>query len=159
MLAFLKQPSSSLLARGTASASASESASASDFSRIIQLHEMKCPILDRLAYFVFQLKNNRVARSTIVDFKGRYGEPMEWAEENSIANQFTKIVSLNDMGYQFKQGIANLVTRDYNEGSLQAKIVEFVDSNPMALYLFTMCPFCRKFKDFLDKQKIPSNVV
>ncbi|KAL7456700.1 hypothetical protein ACHAXS_000389 [Conticribra weissflogii] len=73
---------------------------------------MKHPILDHLASFVFRLRNDRSARSTVVDSKGCSGKPMEWAKENSIANQFTKIVSLNEMGYQFKQRIANLVVGD-----------------------------------------------
>lgn len=37
---------------------------------------------------------------------------------------------------------------------MRAKIAEFVDSNPVALYSFTTCPFCRKAKDFLDEEKI-----
>eukprot|EP01083_Nonionella_stella_P264032 896182_1 len=56
-------------------------------SSITRLHEMKRPILDRLATFVFRLENDRVENSSVVDSKGRAGEPMEWAEENSFANQ------------------------------------------------------------------------
>ena len=36
-------------------------------------------------------------------------EPMEWAEENSFANQFSAMVSSNDIGYKFKQTVADLV--------------------------------------------------
>ena len=57
---------------------------------------MKRPILDQIATFVFKLENDRVANSSIEDDKGRNGEPMEWAEENSFANQFSEMVSSND---------------------------------------------------------------
>ena len=37
------------------------------------LYEMKRPILDRLATFVFKLENDRVANSSVEDDKGRTG--------------------------------------------------------------------------------------
>mmetsp|Transcript_14910 Transcript_14910/g.31291 ORF Transcript_14910/g.31291 Transcript_14910/m.31291 type:complete len:253 (+) Transcript_14910:297-1055(+) len=151
--AFLQQQSPTVLTGGIVPTPASE------FGTTTQLHEMKRPILDRLASFVFQLENDRIAKSTVVDSKGRSGEPMEWAEENSIANQFTKVVSSNELGYRFKQGIADLVAGEYDEGAVRAKIAGFVDSNPVALYSFTTCPFCRKAKDFLDEKKIPYTAV
>ena len=57
------------------------------------LDEMKRPILDQIATFVFKLENDRVAASSVEDDKGRNGEPMEWAEENSFANQLSEMVS------------------------------------------------------------------
>ena len=38
-----------------------------------RLYEMKRPILDRLATFVFKLENDRVANSSVEDDKGRTG--------------------------------------------------------------------------------------
>ena len=62
------------------------------------LDEMKRPILDQIATFVFKLENDRVAASSVEDDKGRNGEPMEWAEENSFANQFSEMVRLLPLG-------------------------------------------------------------
>ncbi len=79
-----------------------------------RLNEMKRPLLDRLATFVFKLENDRVANSSVEDERGRMGEPMEWADDTSFANQFSNIVSSNSIGYKFKQTVADLVAGDYD---------------------------------------------
>ncbi|KAK1745011.1 hypothetical protein QTG54_004302 [Skeletonema marinoi] len=98
-----------------------------------RLHEMKRPILDRLATFVFKLENDRVDKASVIDDRGRNGEPMEWAEENSFANKFSTIVASNDIGYRFKQSVADLVAGDYDKhqqknqsktSSLQRRAIE-----------------------------------
>jgi hypothetical protein len=33
-------------------------------------------------------------------------------------------------------------------------IQDFISNEPVAMYSFTTCPFCRKAKDFLDEQNI-----
>ena len=120
---------------------------------------MKRPILDRLATLVFKLENDRVDKSSVIDEKGRNGEPMEWAEENSFANKFSTIVASNDLGYYFKQTVANLVAGDYDEISTKQSIEDFISSSPVAMFSFTTCPFCRKAKDFLEERRIPFKVI
>lgn len=124
-----------------------------------RLHEMKRPILDRLASFVFKLENDRVANASVEDDRGRSGEPMEWAEENSFANKFSQIVSGNDVGYRFKQGVADLVAGEYDVDDRKASIRNFIDGAPVAMYSFTTCPFCRKAKDYLDSEGIPYQAI
>jgi glutaredoxin 3 len=119
-----------------------------------RLQEMKRPILDRLATFVFKLENDRVDKASVIDEKGRNGEPMEWAEENSFVNKFSTFVAANEIGYRFKQSVADLVARDYDKASTKKSIEDFIASSPVAMYSFTTCPFCRKAKDFLDDQNI-----
>lgn len=119
-----------------------------------QLSEMKRPILDQLATFLFKLENDRVEKASVIDEKGRAGEPMEWAEDNSFANKFSTIVASNDLGYRFKQAVADLVAGNYDELSTKQSIQDFISKEPVAMYSFTTCPFCRKAKDFLDEQNI-----
>lgn len=116
---------------------------------------MKRPILDRLATFVFRLENERVANASVEDDRGRSGEPMEWAEETSLANRLSIAVSANDLGYRFKQAVADLVAGEYDGAATGAGIRGFVGENPVALYSFTTCPFCRKAKDYLEARAIP----
>jgi glutaredoxin len=120
-----------------------------------QLYGMKRPILDRLASFVFKLENDRVTNASVLDEKGRSGEPMEWAEENSFANQLSQIVSNNDIGYTFKQTVADLVAGQYDREARAKSITSFIEENSVAMYSFTTCPFCRKAKDYLDENSIP----
>ncbi|KAL3765393.1 hypothetical protein ACHAWU_002311 [Discostella pseudostelligera] len=119
------------------------------------LYGMKRPILDRLASFVFKLENDRVFNASVLDEKGRSGEPMEWAEENSFANQLSQIVSNNDIGYTFKQTVADLVADQYDREARAKSITSFNEENSVAMYSFTTCPFCRKAKDYLDENSIP----
>jgi glutaredoxin len=120
-----------------------------------QLYGMKRHILDRLATFVFNLENDRVSKASVVDDKGRSGEPMKWAEDNSFANQLSKIVSNNDIGYAFKQTVADLVAGDYDREARRKSITTFIEEYPVAMYSFTTCPFCRKAKDYLAENSIP----
>lgn len=123
-------------------------------SSTICLHEMKRPILDQVASTLFRLENARVEASSVVDEKGRKGEPMEWSDSSSIANQFSEIVSSNSLGYMFKQWVADIVAGDYEEEVLASKIGAFVQENKVAMFSFSTCPFCRRAKDFLDEKGI-----
>lgn len=116
---------------------------------------MKRPILDRLATFVFRLENERVANASVEDEKGRSGEPMEWAEDSSLANRLSTAVASNDLGYRFKQAVADLVAGDYDGAATGEGIRGFLEENPVAMYSFTTCPFCRKAKDYLEERAIP----
>ena len=116
------------------------------------LSEMKRPILDQIASALFKLENKRVESSSEVDEKGRMGEPMEWSQENSAANKFSEIVASNPIGYRFKQWVADIVAGDYDEAATRSKVDEFVDSNEIAMFSFTTCPFCRRAKDALDER-------
>ena len=124
-----------------------------------RLQEMQRPILDRIATFVFKLENDRVDNASVIDEKGRKGEPMEWAEENSFANKFSTVVASNDIGYRFKQTVADLVAGDYDEASTKESIEDFISSSPIAMYSFSTCPFCRKAKDFLEDQNIAYSAI
>ena len=129
------------------------------FQHPTRLQEMKRPILDSLASFVFQLENDRVEKASVIDEKGRNGEPMEWADGNSLANKFSTLVASNELGYRFKLSVAVLVAGDYDELSTKQSIEDFISSSPVAMYSFTTCPFCRKAKDFLDDQNIAYKVI
>ena len=121
---------------------------------IISLDGMKRPILDRIASGLFNLENKRVEKSSVVDDKGRTGEPMEWSKKQSLANRFSEMIASNQIGYTFKQTVANIVAGDYDEETTQNRILDFVDSNKVVMFSFTTCPFCRGAKDYLDVKGI-----
>jgi len=116
---------------------------------------MKRPFLDQLATNLFKLEQNRVENSSVVDEKGRMGEPMEWSEKGSVANKFSELVASNDLGYMFKQFVADIVAGDnYDEEVVRRKIYDFIGDNEVAMFSFTTCPFCRGAKDLLDEKGI-----
>eukprot|EP00526_Cylindrotheca_closterium_P000246 CAMPEP_0113645032 /NCGR_PEP_ID=MMETSP0017_2-20120614/23715_1 /TAXON_ID=2856 /ORGANISM="Cylindrotheca closterium" /LENGTH=242 /DNA_ID=CAMNT_0000556703 /DNA_START=131 /DNA_END=856 /DNA_ORIENTATION=+ /assembly_acc=CAM_ASM_000147 len=145
----------------------------------IRLYGMKRPILDQVATTLFKLENDRVEASSVADDQGRMGEPMEWSESDSFANRFSQIVQNNELGYQFKQFVADIVAgQDYDHEETLKVIDEFVASTttstkqpsmfgnffsgedgsetaPVAMFSFTTCPFCRRAKDYLDAEGIP----
>jgi len=115
--------------------------------------DMKRPILDQIASTLFRLENKRVEDSSVVDDKGRVGEPMEWSEGTSAANRFSQLVSSNPIGYRFKQWVADIVAgNEYDRDAVQATIDSFVADNEIAMFSFTTCPFCRRAKDALDER-------
>jgi len=119
------------------------------------LYDMKRPILDQLATFLFRLENTRVEKSSVVDEKGRNGEPMEWSESESFANRFSTAVAENDLGYKFKQFVADIVAgNDYDVEAVSTRIDDFVAENPVAMFSFSTCPFCRRAKDLLDEKGV-----
>jgi len=125
-----------------------------------QLSDMKRPIMDQIASALFRLENQRVEDSSVVDEKGRVGEPMEWSEGTSAANKFSEFVANNPIGYQFKQWVADIVAGgDYDQGEVQKQIDEFVQENEIAMYSFTTCPFCRRAKDSLDERGLKYSVI
>lgn len=121
------------------------------------LSEMKRPILDTVASTLFKLENDRVTASSVPDSKGRIGEPMEWSEKDSFANQFSEIIASNSIGYNFKQTVANLVAGEYDKELTQQKMNDFIKlsetkkgnmmffkkESTIAMFSFTSCPFCR----------------
>jgi glutaredoxin len=123
------------------------------------LRDMKRPILDGIATFLFKLETDRVASSSVMDERGRSGEPMEWAEEDSIANRFSELISSNDIGYKFKQVVADFVAGDYDKEARLGAIRNLISDNPVAMYSFTTCPFCRKAKDYLEERSIPYKAI
>ncbi len=119
------------------------------------LYDMKRPIVDRLASFLFRLENTRVEKSSVVDEKGRSGEPMEWSESESFANRFSTAVAENGLGYKFKQFVADIVAgNDYDVEAVNTRIDDFVAENPVAIFSFSTCPFCRRAKDLLDEKGV-----
>ena len=122
-----------------------------------QLYEMKRPLLDQIASTLFNLEMNRVESSSTTDSKGRKGEPMEWAESDSLANKFSQIVAGNNIGYAFKQFVADIVAGEYNEQETQDFVQNFVSQSntKVKMFSFTTCPFCRSAKDYLDQEGIP----
>mmetsp|Transcript_24339 Transcript_24339/g.57300 ORF Transcript_24339/g.57300 Transcript_24339/m.57300 type:complete len:234 (-) Transcript_24339:2220-2921(-) len=124
------------------------------------LSEMKRPILDQVASFLFRLENDRVEKASVVDENGRVGEPMEWSESDSLANRFSTVVAGNSLGYRFKQFVADIVAgSDYDVEAVNARIDGFVSENPVAMFSFTSCPFCRRAKDLLDEKGVKYEVL
>jgi glutaredoxin 3 len=116
--------------------------------------EMKRPLLDQIATTVFQLETNRVKQSSVVDDQGRLGEPMEWSKDSSLANQFSKIMAQNPVGYAFKQWIANIVAGDFDEAAITSMVDDYIGQNDVVMFSFTTCPFCRRAKDILDERGV-----
>lgn len=123
------------------------------------LFSMKRPLLDRIASTLFELENKRVQESSELDSKGRYGEPMEWSESSSLANKVSRVIASNSLGYQFKQFVADITAGEYDEASVKNYIGSVVDSNRVAMFSFTSCPFCRRAKDYLDDNGIAYTAV
>lgn len=124
------------------------------------LSEMKRPILDQVASFLFRLENDRVEKSSVVDESGRVGEPMEWSESDSFANRFSTVVAGNSLGYRFKQFVADIVAgSEYDVEAVNSRIDSFIAENPVAMFSFTSCPFCRRAKDLLDKKGVKYEVL
>jgi len=104
---------------------------------------------------LFRLENDRVENSSVIDDKGRNGEPMEWSESDSFANKFSTAVAENGLGYRFKQFVADVVAGgDYDRDAVNARIEGFVEDHPVAIFSFSTCPFCRRAKDLLDEKGI-----
>jgi glutaredoxin 3 len=116
---------------------------------------MKRPIIDQVASFLFQLETDRVEKSSVVDEKGRLGEPMEWSERESVANKFSEFIASNDVGYAFKQFVADIVAGEFDKDQTGAEIDSFIKDHPVAMFSFSTCPFCRRAKDFLEENAIP----
>jgi glutaredoxin 3 len=115
---------------------------------------MKRPILDQIASTLFKLENARVSGSSEMDEKGRIGEPMEWSQRESVANKFSEIVAANQIGYWFKQCIADIVAGDFNETEVANFVDSFIYENNVAIFSFSTCPFCRRAKDYLAENGI-----
>ena len=43
---------------------------------------------------------------------------------------------------------------NYNREAVQAEMDQFVQTNEIAMFSFTTCPFCRRAKDVLDERGI-----
>jgi len=115
---------------------------------------MKRPLLDQIASTLFNLEMNRVESSSVPDDKGRTGEPMEWAADDSLANKFSELVAGNDLGYKFKQWVADIVAGDYDEEQVEILVNDFVAAKKVTMFSFTTCPFCRQAKDYLEQEGI-----
>jgi len=124
------------------------------------LQAMKRPILDQIATTLFNLEQKRVQSSSIIDSKGRIGEPMEWSEKNSLPNLFSEYIASNTIGYRMKQFIADMIAgNDYDQQYIQNEIDNFITSDKVVLFSFTSCPFCRQAKDYFDENNITYNVM
>jgi len=127
----------------------------------VSLQAMKRPLLDQIATTLFNLENERVKESSELDEKGRFGEPIEWSEENSLANRLSEIMATGP-GYVFKQFVADIVAGDnFDTEETMKYIDDFVEksSETVVMFSFSTCPFCRKAKDYLDEQGISYSAV
>lgn len=127
----------------------------------VSLQAMKRPLLDQIATTLFNLENERVKESSELDEKGRFGEPMEWSEENSMANRLSEIMATGP-GYVFKQFVADVVAGDdFDKEETMKYIDDFVEksSETVVMFSFSTCPFCRKAKDYLNEQGISYSAV
>ena len=121
---------------------------------------MQRPLLDQIATTLFNLETQRVKSSSVLDDQGRYGEPMEWSNRTSWANQFSVLMAANPIGYTFKQTVANLVAGDYNETTVTAQINRYLQQDTaVVMFSFSTCPFCRRAKDILEERKIPYTAI
>lgn len=118
------------------------------------LQGMKRPLLDQLATTLFRLEMDRVESSSVEDEKGRVGEPLEWAQGDSLANKVSEAIAGNDIGYRFKQFVADIVAGEFDEPKIEALVNDFITGEEVAMFSFTTCPFCRKAKDYLDEEGI-----
>jgi len=148
-----------LLSLTIVAATAFTPSSRGSFRQISSRHDMKRPILDQIASALFKLENTRVDASSVQDDKGRMGEPMEWSERKSVANQFSEAVASNPIGYRFKQWVADIVAGDFDHEAVKSKMDAFIDENKVAMFSFTTCPFCRRAKDFLDEKGVRYNTM
>jgi glutaredoxin 3 len=128
-------------------------------NNVVVAWEMKRPLLDQIATTLFQLETNRVKQSSVVDDQGRIGEPMEWSEDSSMANQFSKIMAQNPVGYAFKQWIADIVAGDFDEEAITSMVENYIDQTDVVMFSFSTCPFCRRAKDILDERGVKYLVV
>jgi glutaredoxin 3 len=120
-----------------------------------RLMGMKRPLLDQLASTLFRIETERVQASSEVDDKGRNGEPVAWAESDSLANRFSQAVSENTIGYKFKQFVVDIVAgNEYDADEVKEFINTFAKQNDVAMLSFSTCPFCRRAKDALDERGI-----
>jgi glutaredoxin 3 len=126
----------------------------SSSSSVVLYEQMKRPIMDQIATALFQIETSRVNASSVVDEKGRNGEPMEWSERTSYANRLSEIMALNPIGYTFKQFVANIVAGEYDEANIATQIEGYIQQDTVVMFSFTTCPFCRKAKDVLDVHNI-----
>ena len=138
--------------------------------------KMERPFFDHfIASTLFRLEMDRVKKSSVLDEKGRVGEPMEWSQSDSIANKFSELVARNDLGYQFKQWVADIVAgNDYDQDEVSKLIDDFIAVNNnsnqsddddggglpvVAMFSFSTCPFCRRAKDLLESKNVPYKVM
>jgi glutaredoxin 3 len=128
--------------------------------RLLTIHAMKRPILDQIATALYRLETSRVEASSKLDDDGRYGEPMEWSESNSLPNLVSEWIASNPLGYMFKQMVADLIAgNDYDKDATMTLIESFISENKVAMFSFTSCPFCRKAKDLLVEKGIEFQVM
>ena len=121
-------------------------------SKVVVVWDMKRPILDQIATTLFQLETDRVKSSSVVDDKGRLGEPMEWSEDSSLANRFSEMMAQNPVGYMFKQWIANIIAGEFDEEKVASIVDQLIGQQDIVMFSFTTCPFCRRAKDILDER-------
>ena len=69
---------------------------------------MTRPFLDKLATTLFTLEQSRVSANSEVDESGREGEPMAWAEADSLANRVSTLSQAGPAA-AFKQWVADIV--------------------------------------------------
>ena len=85
---------------------------------------------------------------------------MEWSESDSMANRLSTAIAGNGLGYRFKQFVADIVAGDdYDPQAVGARIDGLVSDNPVVVFSFTTCPFCRRAKDRLDEKGVEYKAV
>jgi glutaredoxin 3 len=121
----------------------------------VTLESMKRPILDQIATALYRMETARVESSSQLDDNGRYGEPMEWSESNSLPNLVSEWIASNPLGYILKQMVADIIAgNDFDKDATMKLIDTFISENNVAMFSFTSCPFCRKAKDLLVEKGI-----
>ena len=79
---------------------------------------------------------------------GWTGEPTQWAEADSMAQQLSE-VSQKFLG-GFKQWAAEAVAGDFDQASVDATLSTEIGNGGVVVFAFASCPFCKKARELLD---------
>lgn len=69
----------------------------------------------------------------------------------NLINQISEAVT-NSPVNNLKKGIAKAQAGDYDEAAIRAKVDSYLNDNPVVVFSWTGCPFCKNAKALLDSK-------
>ncbi|DBB16626.1 hypothetical protein WJX82_010972 [Trebouxia sp. C0006] len=69
----------------------------------------------------------------------------------NLINQISEVVT-NSPVNNLKKGIAKVQAGDYDEAAIRAKVDNYLNDNPVVVFSWTGCPFCKNAKALLDSK-------
>ncbi|DBA99895.1 hypothetical protein WJX77_003942 [Trebouxia sp. C0004] len=69
----------------------------------------------------------------------------------NLINQISEAVT-NSPVNNLKKGIAKVQAGDYDEAAIKAKVDNYLNDNPVVVFSWTSCPFCKNAKALLDSK-------